>query len=80
MADGKKGVYSPFPEHKPPKISFELKKTGDVRKFTKRWSDVHLPIDILLLSVESCDFLGFFSLLEQPFKCYKLEIGVVYFG
>ena len=80
MADGRKGVYSPFPEDKPPEISFELKKAIDVPNVTKPWSDDHLPIDILLLSVESCDFLSCFSLLEQPFKCYKLEIGLVYFG
>ena len=80
MADGKKGVCSPSPEDKPPKTSFELKKAGDVPNLTITWSDDHLPIDILLLSVENCDFLSCFSLLEQPFKCYKLEIGVVYFG
>ena len=66
---------------KPPQLSFKLKKAGDVPKSTEKWSDDHLPIDILLLtSVESCDFLSCFSLLDQPFKCYKKEIGVVYFG
>ena len=80
MADGKKGVCSPSPEDKPPKISFELKKAGDVPNLTITWSDDRLPIDILLLAVESCDFLSCFSLLEQPFKSYYLEIGVVYFG
>ena len=56
------------------------KKTGDVPKSTKTWSDDHLPIDILLLAAESCDFLSCFSFLDQPFKCYKREIGYVYFG
>ena len=83
MAGGKKKeLCQPSPENKkPPELSFKLKKAGDVPKSTEMLSSDHLPIDILLLtSVESCDFLSCFSLLYQPFKCYKKEIGVVYFG
>ena len=82
MAGGKKKeLCSPSPEDKkPPQLSFKLKKAGDVPKSTETWSDDHLPIDILLLTVENCDFLSCFSFLEQPFRSYKLEIGVVYFG
>ena len=82
MAAGKKKeLCQPSPEDKkPPQLSFKLKKTGDVPKSTKTWSDDHLPIDILLLAAESCDFLSCFSFLDQPFKCYKREIGYVYFG
>ena len=78
----KKDLCRPSPENKkPPQLSFKRKKAGDVLKSTEKWSDDHLPIDILLLtSVESCDFLSCFSLLDQPFKCYKKEIGFVYFG
>ena len=78
----KKDLCQLSPENKkPPQLSFKQKKTGDVPKSTEKWSDDHLPIDILLLnSVESCDFLSCFSLLDQPFKCYKKEIGFVYFG
>ena len=83
MAGGKeKELCQPSPENKkPPDLSFKLKKAGDVPKSTEMLRNDHLPIDILLLtSVESCDFLSCFSLLDQPFKCYKKEIGVVYFG
>ena len=74
-------VYSPFPEDKPPLISLEQIKASDIAKPSKTWSDDHLPIDILLLtSVEGSDFLSCFSFLDQPFKSYKEEIGVVYFG
>ena len=78
----KKDLCQPSPGNKkPPQLSFKLKKAGDVPKSAEKWSDDHLPIDILLLtSVESCDFLSCFSLLDQPFKCYKKEIGFVYFG
>ena len=76
-------MQSSFPPEskKPPQLSFKPKKPGDVPESRGKWSDDHLPIDILLLtSVESCDFLSCFSLLDQPFKCYKKEIGFVYFG
>ncbi|XP_067018473.1 uncharacterized protein [Acropora muricata] len=83
VAGGKeKELCQSSPEYKkPPRLSFKLKKRGDVLKSTEKWSDDHLPIDILLLtSVDSCDFLSYYSFLDKPFKCYKKEIGVVYFG
>ncbi|XP_015748406.1 PREDICTED: uncharacterized protein LOC107328182 isoform X1 [Acropora digitifera] len=64
----------------PPQVCFEQKNAGDLPKSTETWSDDHLPIDIILLTVESCDFLSCFSLLDKPFKSYKKEIGYVYFG
>ena len=67
-------------DNEPPKLSFKLKKTGDVVTSSVRWRDVHLPVDILLLTVESCDFLSCFSLLDQPFRSYKKDLGFVYFG
>ena len=82
MAVGKKKeLCQPSPEDKkPPQLSFKLKKTGDVPKSIETWSDDHLPIDILLLTAESCDFLSCFSFLDQPFKSYKVGIDYVYFG
>ena len=77
----KEGCQPSTEDKKPPQLSFKLKKRGDVPKSTEKWSDDHLPIDILLLtSVESCDFLSCFSFLDEPFKCYKRKIGYVYFG
>ena len=67
-------------DKKPPQLSFKLKKVCDVVTSTKEWGDVHLPIDILLMTVESCDFLSCYSLLGQPFRSYKEELGYVYFG
>ena len=82
MGDGKKKeLCQPSPEDKkPPQLSFKLKKPVDLPKFTERCSDDHLPIDILLLTVGSCGFLSCFSFLDEPFKLYKREIGVVYLG
>ena len=75
------GFCPPSQEFKrPPQLSFKRIKAGDVPKSSKAWSDHHLPIDILLLTTESIDFLSCFSLLDRPFKSYKVEIGHVYFG
>ena len=76
MAAGKE----PSPEDKPPQLKYKVKEAGDVPKPIETWSNVHLPTDILLLAVESCDFLSCFSLLDQPLKSYQSELGYVYFG
>ena len=67
---------------KPPQVKHKhkVKDDSDVPKTTEPWSNVHLPIDILLLTVERSDFLSCFSLLDQPFKSYKFGIGPMYFG
>ncbi|XP_044164923.1 uncharacterized protein LOC122948898 [Acropora millepora] len=81
VGDGKKELCHPSPEDKkPPQLSFKLKKPVDLPKSTETWNDDHLPIDILLLTAEECDFLSCFYFLDQPFKSYNVEIGVVYFG
>ncbi|XP_067017527.1 uncharacterized protein [Acropora muricata] len=67
-------------DNKPPQLSVKLKKARDVVAFTTEWKELHLPIDILLLTVESCDFLSCYSLLGQPFRSYNEELGYVYFG
>ncbi|XP_067054266.1 guanylate-binding protein 1-like isoform X3 [Acropora muricata] len=75
------GFFPHSQEYKePPQVCFEQKNAGDLPKSTETWSDDHLPIDIMLLTVESCDFLNCSSLLDKPFKSYKKEIGYVYFG
>ena len=77
----KRELCQPSPEHKKtPQLSCKLREAGDIPTFTKKWSDDHVPIDILLLTVESSDFLSCFSFLDQPLKCYRKEIGFVYFG
>ncbi|XP_074628449.1 uncharacterized protein LOC141886248 isoform X8 [Acropora palmata] len=77
---GKKELCLPSRKEKPPQLSFKLKEECDFPKSSKPWSDDHLPIDILLLAVDNCDFLSCFSFLDQPFKSYKSGIGYVYFG
>ncbi|XP_044166053.1 uncharacterized protein LOC114949082 isoform X3 [Acropora millepora] len=79
-SEGQHSLSEPGSDNKPPKLSFKLKKTGDVVTSSIKWRDVHLPVDILLLTVESCDFLSCFSLLDQPFRSYNEDLGYVYFG
>lgn len=45
-----------------------------------KWNDAQLPVDFLVLTVEECEFLGFFSYLKKPFKSYLRKLGYVYFG
>ena len=69
------------PEDKPPQLSFTLKKANEIQISKKRRDDFDPgPVDILLVTVEECEFLSCLPFLEQPFKNYQSEIGYVYFG
>ncbi|XP_068679899.1 NLR family CARD domain-containing protein 3-like isoform X3 [Montipora foliosa] len=64
----------------PPKLRVKPPKLSDLPIASKPWRNVDLPIDILLLTVENCEFLSCFSFLDRPFKSYKIEVGPIYFG
>ena len=64
----------------PPSLSIEVKKLSDLPKTSKQWSNVHLPVDILLLTVENCEFLACHYYLRDAFKSYSQTLGYVYFG
>lgn len=64
----------------PPPLSIELPKIRDLPKKSKPWNDDHLPVDILLLTVEDCEFLACYYYLRNPFKSYHRSLGPVYFG
>ena len=53
---------------------------SDLPNISCSWKEVDLPIDVLLLTVEYCEFLSCFSYLDQPFKSYHKDIGYVFFG
>ncbi|XP_015758966.1 PREDICTED: uncharacterized protein LOC107338244 isoform X2 [Acropora digitifera] len=70
-----------YPEDKPPQLRVTLKKTSDIQVISKDLNDAdHLPIDILLVTVEECEFLSCLPFLDLHFKSYISEIGFVYFG
>ena len=64
----------------PPRLSFELPKMRDLPKRPKPWSHVQLPVDILLLTVEDCEFLACFAFLKNSFRSFHRNLGNVYFG
>ena len=66
--------------HAPPPLSIEVPKMRDLPNKSKPWSDTQLPVDILLLTVEDCEFLACYYFLENSFKSYDQTLGYVYFG
>ena len=53
---------------------------SDLPIISSPWETVELPVDILLLTVEDCEFLSCFAYLKEPFKSYHISTGPVYFG
>ena len=82
VPDGEIGeLLSSYPEDRPPQLSVTLKKTSDIQVISKDLNDGdHLLIDILLVTVEDCEFLSCLPFLDLHFKSYISEIGYVYFG
>ena len=64
----------------PPKISISLPGISELTQNSKRWKDVQLPIDILLLTVKDCEFLSCYYYINDPFRSYFKGLGPVYFG
>ena len=67
-------------DHAPPPLSIEVSKMRDLPNKLNPWSDVQLPVDILLLTVEDCEFLACYTFLKNSFKSYDPTLGYVYFG
>ena len=66
--------------HVPPPLSIVVPRMRDLPNKMIPWSDVQLPVDSLLLTVEDCEFLACFAFLENSFKSYHQNLGFVYFG
>ena len=66
--------------HAPPPLSIEVPKMRDLPNTSNPWSDVQLPVDILLLTVKDCEFLACYTFLKNPFKSFHQTLGFVYFG
>ena len=64
----------------PPPVSIKLPKWSDLPQKSERWSDAHLPVDILLLTVEDCEFFACYHYLRNSFKSYHRSLGHVFFG
>ena len=66
--------------HAPPPLSIKVSEKRDVPYEWKPWSDVQLPVDILLLTVKDCEFLACYTFLENSFRSFHRNLGPVYFG
>ena len=64
----------------PPKISVNLPKLSELTQSKKRWREVQLPIDILLLTVKDVEFLSCYYYINDLMKSYLKGLGLVYFG
>ena len=53
---------SSLSELSPPELSVKLPELSDLPTISNPWETVELPVDILLLTVEDCEFLGCFAL------------------
>ena len=63
-----------------PTLSIKLPEKSDLPNTLKPWNDVQLPVDILLMTVEDCEFLACYAYLKNSFKSYHKNLGYVYFG
>ncbi|XP_078380305.1 uncharacterized protein LOC144663276 [Oculina patagonica] len=64
----------------PPRLNIKIPTMSDLPNTSCTWNVVDLPIDILIMMVEDCEFLSCFFYLDKPFKSYHRGIGYVYFG
>ncbi|XP_078380833.1 uncharacterized protein LOC144663685 [Oculina patagonica] len=64
----------------PPRLNIKIPTMSDLPNTSCSWNIVDLPIDILIMTVEYCEFLSCFFYLDKPFKSYHKGIGYVYFG
>ena len=67
-------------DHAPPPLSIKVPKMKNLSTKSKPWSDAQLPVDILLLTVEDCEFLACYAYLNNAIKSYHNKLGYVYFG
>ena len=59
-----------------PPLCAELPSMSDVQLKAEQ---PELPVDILLLTVEDCEFLACYQQLQDPFRWYFPDLGYVYF-
>ena len=64
----------------PPPLSITLKELGDLPEKGKLLDKDFPPVDILLLTVEDCEFLACYHYLQDSFKGYERSIGFAHFG
>ena len=65
----------------PPEVYVSVSEPRDLPNRSVKWKDVHLPIDILLLTTKECEFLSCLFYVSGYYRSYKPELGgLVYLG
>ena len=65
----------------PPEVIINQLKSRDLPKHVTHFDECRLPVDILLLTVEDCEFLSCLSYLNPGFcKTFHRDLGFVYLG
>ena len=64
----------------PPELNKVLLRFADIKAITKPSKDANLPVDILLLTVTDCEFFACYSELKNPYRCWFVDLGYVYFS
>ena len=62
----------------PPELNKILPSRPDIKAKNRKHAD--LPVDVLLLTVEDCEFLACYSELKNPYRCFFDDLGFVYFS
>ena len=62
----------------PPELNKILPSLAEIKAKNRKHAD--LPVDVLLLTVEDCEFLACYSELKNPYKCFFADLGFVYFS
>ena len=73
-------AYSRNDNNSPPSLSITIPKARDLNIALKRWENVELPIDILLLAVKDCEFLSCYYFMKNVSRSFTRTLGYVYFG
>ena len=53
---------------------------AEIKAVTRPSKHADLPVDVLLLTVKDCEFLACYSELKNPYRCYFVDLGYVYFS
>ena len=69
----------PYANDDPPQMSVSLPSMQDVETRAEDPSYAPLPVDIVLLTVNDCEFVACYGQLINPFRCWFDDIGYVYF-
>ena len=64
----------------PPRLNVDIPSMKEIQTTTRCSTDAYLPVDVLLATIEECEFEACYLQLKNPYKCWFDRLGYVYFG